>query len=589
MRCMTKYDERMQVVEHMNNENKNSDSDTKRHFLKQWIAEDVAAGRTGGEVVTRFPPEPNGYLHIGHAKAICIDFGMAQEFKGRCNLRMDDTNPSNESDEFANSIKEDVRWLGFDWGNGFYSAADMFEQMYQIAENLIQSGHAYVCALSQEEWREYRGIPTEPGRASPTRDRAPAENLALFRRMRAGEFADGTLCLRAKIDMASPNIHFRDPVIYRILHATHYHTGDQWCIYPMYDFAHPIEDALEGVTHSMCTLEFEVHRPLYDWVVDRMDEQGLLVVRNGVKIRPQQREFARLNLNYTVMSKRRLLLLVQKGLVKGWDDPRLPTLCGLRRRGYTPAAIRDFCERIGVSKYESETDMALLEHCVRDDLNQHAQRRMAVLDPVKVIIDNWPADQIGYAEVQNNPEDPNAGKRRIAFGRELWIEREDFMEEAPKKFFRVTPGQEVRLRGACLFTCTHVEKDAKGHVTAIHGTYDAASKGGQAADGRRIKGTIHWVSAQHAIPLEVRLYERLFTVPNPLAEKDEDFTTLLNPDSYRPVTAYGEPSLGEATPGEHFQFERVGYFCVDVVDAAPGRPVFNRTVTLRDSWGKAGK
>ncbi len=571
-------------------ENKKVESDTNRHFLKQWIAADVAAGKTGGEVVTRFPPEPNGYIHIGHAKAICIDFGMAEEFGGRCNLRMDDTNPSKESDEYAESIKEDIRWLGFDWGEHFYSAADLFDQMYQIAENLILSGHAYVCALTQEEWKEYRGIPTAPGRESPTRNQEPQVNLDLFRRMKAGEFPDGSLCLRAKIDMASPNIHFRDPVIYRIMHLPHYHTGDKWRIYPMYDFAHPIEDAIEGVTHSMCTLEFEVHRPLYDWVIDRMDEQGLLVVRNGVKIRPQQREFARLNLTYTVMSKRRLLQLVEDGYVEGWDDPRMPTVCGLRRRGYTPTAIRDFCERIGVSKYESETDLALLEHCVRDDLNKHAIRRMAVFDPLKVVIDNWPIDVIGQAEAQNNPENPAAGVRNIVFGRELYIERDDFMETPAKKFFRVTPGQEVRLRGACLFTCTHLVKDEDGRVVEVHGTYDPASKGGNAADGRKIKGTIHWVSANHAVQVPVRIYDRLFTVANPMGDETKNFREFINPDSCKTVTAWAEPALANAQAGEHFQFERIGYFCADTKESTPGKPVFNRTVALKDSWAKtAGK
>jgi len=567
----------------MSEEIKANESDTGRHFLKQWIAEDVAAGKTGGLVVTRFPPEPNGYIHIGHAKAICIDFGMAHEFGGQCNLRMDDTNPSKESDEYADSIKTDIRWLGFDWGDGFYNAADLFDKMYAIAENLITSGHAYICALSQEEWKAYRGVPTQPGKESPTRNRSPEENLALFRRMRAGEFAEGELCLRAKIDMSSPNIHFRDPVIYRIMHMPHYHAGTTWCVYPMYDFAHPIEDACEGVTHSMCTLEFEVHRPLYDWVIDRMDEMGLLVVRNGVKIRPQQREFARLNLSYTVMSKRKLLQLVQDGHVEGWDDPRLPTVCGLRRRGYTPEAIRDFCERVGVSKYNSETDVALLEYCIRDDLNKKALRRMAVLDPVKVIIDNFPEDATTYAEAQNNPEDPAAGTRQIPFSRELWVEREDFMEVPVKKFFRMTPGQEVRLRGACIFKCTHVVKDAAGNVIEIHGTYDPDSKGGNAPDGRKVKGTIHWVSAKHAVPLQVRLYDRLFTVPDPLGDDTKDFLEFLNPDSCKAVTAYGEPALADAQPGDTFQFERVGYFCADTRDSKPNAPLFNRTVTLKST------
>ena len=573
----------------MSEEVKPAESDTGRHFLKQWITEDVAAGRTGGCVVTRFPPEPNGYIHIGHAKAICIDFGMAKEFGGQCNLRMDDTNPSKESDEYAESIKTDIRWLGFDWGNGFYSAADLFDKMYEIAENLIRSGNAYVCSLTQEQWKEYRGIPTVPGKESPTRNRAPEENLALFRRMRDGEFADGTLCLRAKIDMASPNIHFRDPVIYRIMHVPHYHAGEKWCVYPMYDFAHPIEDACEGVTHSMCTLEFEVHRPLYDWVIDRMDEMGMLVVRNGVKIRPQQREFARLNLTYTVMSKRKLLQLVQEKHVHGWDDPRMPTVCGLRRRGYTPEAIRDFCERIGVSKYNSETDVALLEYCLRDDLNKKALRRMAVLDPVKVVIDNFVPGSIDFAEVQNNPEDPNAGTRKVPFGPELWIEREDFMEIPAKRFFRVTPGQEVRLRGACLFTCTHVEKDAAGNVLAIHGTYDPNSTGGNSPDGRKVKGTIHWVCVKTAIQFPIRLYDRLFTVPDPMGDETKDFLAFINPDSLKTVQAYGEPALADAQPGEKFQFERVGYFCADAIDSKPQAPVFNRTVTLKDSWGKEAK
>ncbi len=561
------------------------ESDTARHFLRQWIAEDVEAGRTGGLVVTRFPPEPNGYIHIGHAKAIMVDFGMAKAFGGVCHLRMDDTNPSKESDEFARSIQNDIRWLGCDWGDHFYCGSDMFDQMYEIAENLIKSGHAYVCSLSQEEWKKYRGIPTEPGTPSPYRDTSPEENLDLFRRMRAGEFAEGERCLRAKIDMASPNIHFRDPVIYRIVRTPHYHAGDKWCIYPMYDFAHPIEDALEGVTHSMCTLEFEVHRPLYDWVVDRLDEMGLLVVRNGVKIRPQQREFARLNLTYTVMSKRKLRQLVEEGKVSGWDDPRMPTVCGLRRRGYTPVAIADFCERIGVSKYESETDLALLEYCVRDDLNKRATRRMAVLDPVKVVIDNFPVGETRYAEAANNPEDPSAGSRKIPFGRELWIERDDFREEPEKKFFRMAPGREVRLRGACLFTCTSLVKDSEGKVVEIHGTYDEQSQGGNASDGRKIKGTIHWVSAAHAVPVEVRLYDRLFTVPAPDGDPEHDFTEFLNPDSLKTVTAYAEPAVAEAAVGEYYQFERVGYFCVDP-DSAPGKPIFNRTATLKDTWSK---
>jgi glutaminyl-tRNA synthetase len=570
----------------MSEENKAPESDTSRHFVRQLIAEDVAAGKNDGEVVTRFPPEPNGYLHIGHAKAICIDFGMAQEFGGRCHLRMDDTNPAKESDEYVESIKTDIAWLGFDWGKHFYFAANYFDRMYALAETLIQSGHAYVCELTQEQWKEYRGVPTSPGRESPFRNRAPAENLALFRRMKAGEFADGTLCLRAKIDMSSPNIHFRDPVIYRIMRVPHYHTGEKWCIYPMYDFAHPIEDAIEGITHSLCTLEFEVHRPLYDWVIDRMDELGLLTVRNGHKIRPIQREFSRLNLTYTIMSKRNLLQLVQDKLVDGWDDPRMPTLCGFRRRGYTPEAIRAFVEAVGVTKFKCITDMALLEYCIRENLNKTASRRMAVLDPVKVVIDNYPEGQEEFFEAQNNPEDPVAGAHPVPFSREIYIEREDFMEVPVKKFFRLAPGQEVRLRYACLLKCTHVEKDAAGTIAAIHGTYDPASRGGNAPDGRKVKGTIHWVSVRHAKPVAVRLYDRFFTVPDPMADETKPFTAFLNPDSLKTITGLVEPALLDAQPGERFQFERVGYFCADTRNSKPGAPVFNRTVALRDSWGK---
>ncbi len=560
-------------------------SDTSRHFLRQWIAEEVAAGLPGGQVVTRFPPEPNGWLHIGHAKAICIDFGMAKEFGGVCNLRMDDTNPSKESDEYVQAIQADVRWLGFEWGRFVY-ASDYFEQMYTIAEELIRRGHAYVCELTQEQWKEYRGVPTQPGKPSPFRDRKPEESLALFRQMRGGAFDDATLCLRAKIDMASPNIHFRDPVLYRIMRVAHYRAGDAWQIYPMYDFAHPIEDALEGVTHSMCTLEFEVHRPLYDWVVDRMGEMGLLAVRNGDTVRPQQREFARLSLTYTVMSKRKLLQLVQEKRVDGWDDPRLPTLAGLRRRGYTPEAIRDFCERIGVSKYESETEFELLEYCVRDDLNRRSLRRMAVLDPVKVVVENFPENVDQWFDAVNNPEDPASDSRKIPFSRELWIERDDFMENPPNKFFRLAPGREVRLRYACLFTCTSVVKDDAGNVVEIRGTYDPQSGGGNAPDGRKVKGTIHWVSAKHAKAVEVRLYDRLFTVADPLADDATDFTSFLNPGSLAAVTAQAEPALADAKPGDRVQFERLGYFCADTRCSRPGAPVFNRTVTLKDSWGK---
>jgi len=560
--------------------------ESRGHFIYQFIAEDVAAGRNGGQVVTRFPPEPNGFLHIGHAKAICIDFGMAEAFNGRCHLRMDDTNPAKEDESYVRAIKEDVRWLGFDWGEHFYYAADMFEQMHDLAVALIKSGHAYVCDLSQEEWKEYRGIPTEPGIESPYRKRGVEENLDLFARMRAGEFEEGSRCLRARIDMTSPNIHFRDPVLYRIMKQSHYRTGDQWQIYPTYDFAHPIEDALEGVTHSLCTLEFEVHRPLYDWVIDRMQELGMLVVRDGHTIRPQQREFARLSLDYTVMSKRKLLQLVQDQLVEGWDDPRMPTISGLRRRGYPAAAIRDFCDRIGVSKYKSSTELALLESCVRDHLNRTAQRRMAVIDPLRLVIDNYPADAEEWFDAVNNHEDPEADTRKVPFSRELWIEREDFMEFPDKKFFRLAPGREVRLRYACLFTCTSVEHDDEGRVVAVHGTYDPESRGGNAPDGRRVRGTIHWVSIRHAQPLETRLYDRLFSVPDPEADESRHFTEFLNPDSLRCVNAWGEPSLTELLPGETVQFERLAYFCADLRLSRPGQPVMNRTVTLKEARGK---
>ena len=534
-----------------------SESDTSRHFLRQWIEKDVADGRTGGKVVTRFPPEPNGYIHIGHAKAVCVDFGMAELFGGECHLRLDDTNPTKESDEYAENIKKDIRWLGFQWSGegdgkepGFYNASNMFDKMYAIAEELIRRGQAYCCNLTQDEWKEYRGVPEKPGRPSPSRDTTPERNMQIFHEMRDGKYADGEWCLRAKIDMASPNIHFRDPVLYRIRHVSHYHLGDKWCVYPMYDFAHPIEDALEGVTHSMCTLEFEVHRPLYDWVVDRMDEQGLLPVRNGVKIRTQQREFARLNITYTVMSKRLLLQLVTEGHVAGWDDPRMPTVCGMRRRGYTPGAIREFCARVGVSKVESESDPALLEWCVREELNQTALRRMAVLDPVKVVVDNWgksgQSPDIRIVELPNNPLDESAGTRQIPFGGEVWIDRADFMEVPEKKFFRMAPGQEVRLRGACIFKCTGCVKDESGKVVEIHGTWDPESWGGNAADGRKVKGT-----------------------------------------SLKTVSAYVEPALAEAKPLERFQFERTGYFVADEFDSKPGAPVFNRTVTLKDSYKPA--
>ena len=600
------------------------ESDTSRHFLRQWIESDVAAGKTGGEVTTRFPPEPNGYIHIGHAKAICVDFGMARLFNGKCHLRMDDTNPAKETDEYAENIKKDINWLGFQWSGegdsgepGFYNASNMFDKMYEIAENLIKAGQAYCCNLTQDEWKKYRGVPETPGTPSPSRDTTPERNLEIFRDMRAGKYADGEWCLRAKIDMASPNIHFRDPVIYRIRHVDHYHLGSKWCIYPMYDFAHPIEDALEGVTHSMCTLEFEVHRPLYDWVVDRLDEMGMLVVRNGVKIRPQQREFARLNITYTVMSKRLLLQLVTEKHVSGWDDPRMPTVCGLRRRGIPPEAIREFCDRVGVSKVESESDPALLDWCAREVLNQTAARRMAVLDPVKLVIDNWAvsrrvednapyqgdasescngragcpqpaAAKIVNVELPNNPLDESAGVRQIPFSGTVWIDRADFMEVPEKKFFRLAPEREVRLRGACIVKCTSVEKDANGVVSVIHCTWDEGSWGGNAPDGRKVKGTIHWVDCASGVPAEVRLYDKLFTEKDPLKNGPEAFLQYMNSESLKVVQAYVEPPLGDAAPGERFQFERVGYFVADCKDSVPGRPVFNRTVTLKDSYKPAG-
>ncbi len=538
------------------------------HFIREIIAEDNRTGKYGGQVVTRFPPEPNGYLHIGHAKAICLDFGMALENNGECHLRMDDTNPVKEDVEYTDSIKADVRWLGFDWGPHYYHASDYFEQMVELACGLIRDGKAYVCELTAEQWKDCRGIPTEPGRESPFRNRSPEENLDLFQRMRAGEFPDGSKVLRAKIDMASPNLHMRDPVIFRILHTPHPHAGDKWCIYPMYDYAHPIEDALEKITHSMCTLEFEVHRPLYDWVI-----------QNCHLFPSRQMEFARLSLTYTVMSKRKLLELVQQKFVNGWDDPRLPTLCGLRRRGVPPAAIREFCERVGITKYDSLTDVALLEHCIRDDLNQTALRAMAVLDPLRVVIENA-ADLPASVKGVNNPENPAAGERDIPFGPELFIEREDFAEIPPPKYFRLSPGKSVRLRNAGFLTCTGVEKDDSGAVTAVRGTFTPMS------EPIKVKATIHWVAAHAAKPVDVRLYDRLFNVPEPDGDKAVDFKTHLNPDSLRTLTALVEPSLLEAQPGNRFQFERIGYFCADP-DSRPGAPVFNRTVTLKDSWKPA--
>jgi glutaminyl-tRNA synthetase len=547
------------------------------NFLRTIIQEDLRTGRWGGRVVTRFPPEPNGYLHIGHAKAIWIDFGLAREFGGTCHLRFDDTNPSREETEYVDAIMEDVRWLGFDWGPHLYFASDYFEQLYQWAEELIRRGLAYVDDLSAEEIRQHRGTLTEAGRNSPYRDRPVEENLDLFRRMRAGEFPDGSRVLRAKIDMASPNINLRDPTLYRIRHVPHHRTGDRWCIYPMYDYAHPLSDSIERITHSLCSLEYEDHRPLYDWLCEAL----------GI-YHPQQIEFARLNLAYTVMSKRRLLRLVQEGHVRGWDDPRMPTLAGLRRRGYTPEAIGDFCERIGVAKANSLVDLALLEHCVREDLNRRAQRAMAVLRPVRLVLDNYPDSQVEEVEAINNPEDPAMGARKVPFSRVLWIERDDVREVPPPKYFRLYPGNEVRLRYAYVVRCTRVVKDERtGEIVEAHCTYAPGSRGGQAGEGRRVKGTIHWVSAAHAVPAEVRLYDRLFTRPDPGDEADgRDFIESLNPASVEIVRdARVEPGLAGAVPGSRFQFERLGYFCVDP-DTAGGHLVVNRTVTLRDTWAK---
>jgi glutaminyl-tRNA synthetase len=551
-------------------------------FIREIIVRDRAAGKHGGRVHTRFPPEPNGYLHIGHAKSICLNFGVAEEFGGQCNLRFDDTNPTKEDIEYVEAIQEDVRWLGFDWEDRLYYAADYFQVMYECAEKLITLGKAYVDSLTAEEIREHRGTLTEPGRESSYRTRSVEENLDLFRRMRDGEFPDGAHVLRAKIDMASPNINMRDPTLYRIRHASHHRTGDEWCIYPLYDYAHPIEDAVEGITHSLCTLEFEDHRPFYDWVIETLDFES----------RPQQIEFARLNLSYTVMSKRKLLSLVRDGHVAGWDDPRLPTIAGLRRRGYTPASIRDFCDRIGLAKKENVIDVALLEHCVREDLNKRAPRVMAVLRPLKVIIDNYPAGRVEWLEAVNNPEDPAAGTRQVPFSRELYIEQDDFREDPPKKFFRIAPGAEVRLRYAYIIRCVDVVKDpATGAVVELRCTYDPETLSGRGAEaGRRVKGTLHWVSAPHAIDGEVRLYDRLFVTPDPddLPE-GQHFTENLNPASLEVLERCKfEPALAGPASGYRCQFERLGYFSIDP-DSRPSAPVFNRIVGLRDTWARIEK
>lgn len=554
------------------------------NFIQNIINEDLKTDKYGGRVHTRFPPEPNGYLHIGHAKSICLNFGLAAAYGGLCNLRFDDTNPTKEEVEYVESIKEDVRWLGFDWEDRLFYASDYFDLMYEYAIQLIKAGKAYVCDLSPEEIREYRGTLTEPGKESPYRNRSVEENLDLFQRMRAGEFPEGSRVLRAKIDMSSPNLNMRDPVLYRILKVPHHRTGDKWCIYPMYDYAHPISDALEGITHSICTLEFEDHRPLYDWVLDNIDYSREVKVKG----RPQQIEFARLNLTYTVMSKRKLRELVEGGYVSGWDDPRMPTISGLRRRGYTPEAIRDFCERIGVAKRNSVVDITLLEHCIREDLNQRAPRVMAVLRPLRLVITNYPEGQVEEFEIENNPENPAMGTRRVPFSRVLYIEEDDFQENPPPKYFRLAPGREVRLKGTYIVKCVDVVKDSEGKIKEIHCIYDPETRSGGVASGRKVKGTLHWVSAAHAVPAEVRLYDYLFTKENP--DEEEDFLSCLNPNSLvRLTSCQVEPILKEASPGDRYQFLRQGYFCVDIVDSSPNALVFNRIVPLRDTWAKIQK
>lgn len=548
------------------------------NFIHEMIDEEIKTGKSDGRIVTRFPPEPNGYLHIGHAKSICLNYGTAQKYNGTFHLRFDDTNPTKEDTEYVESIMEDVRWLGADWKDKLFFASDYFEKFYEYAVQLIKLGKAYVCELSDTEMREYRGTLTTPGKESPYRNRSVEENLDLFARMRAGEFEDGSKVLRAKIDMASPNIHMRDPVIYRIRHTSHHRSGDQWCIYPMYDFAHPLEDAIEHITHSICTLEFEIHRPFYDWLLESLVPAP----------RPQQIEFARLNLTNTVMSKRKLLELVKERKVSGWDDPRMPTISGLRRRGVPPEAIRAFCEGIGVTKYNSLTDLSLLEYYIRENLNKTAKRVMVVMNPLKVILDNYPDDLVEEMDAVNNPENPEDGTRKVPFSKVLYIERDDFREEAPKKFYRLAPGAEVRLRYAYFVKCVSVDRDGNGEITAVHCTYDPETRGGNAPDGRKVKGTIHWVSAKHAFNTEVRLYDRLFTVENVGdIPEGEDYRSYLNPDSLKIVRgAMMEPSLKDAGKGDRFQFERIGYFCVDGKDEFEEKPVFNRTVQLKDSWAK---
>ncbi len=555
------------------------DTSPSSDFIRAIIAEDLKANKNEGRVATRFPPEPNGYLHIGHAKSVCLNFGIAAQYRGTCNLRMDDTDPSGESIEYVDSIIRDVRWLGFDWEDRLFYASDYNEQLYQYAVQLIKVGKAYVCSLNADEIREYRGTLTKPGKDSPYRNRSVEENLDLFRRMRAGEFDEGAHVLRAKIDMASPNVVMRDPVIFRIKKEPHYRMGNQWLIYPMYDFAHCLSDSIEGITHSICTLEFENNRPLYDWILDELK----------VEHHPQQIEFARLNLSYTGLSKRKLIELVEKGYVTGWDDPRMPTIAGMRRRGYTPEAIRNFCERIGVAKNDSVVDVTLLEHCVREDLNERSPRVLGVLYPLRVVIDNYPEGQVEEFDCPYHPQNPAMGTRKVPFSRVLYIEREDFLENPPKKFYRLAPGREVRLRYGYFMKCEGVVKNPKiGEVVEIHCTYDPETRGGFAPDGRKVDATIHWVSAAHSLPAEVRLYDRLFRVANPLGEKEgSNFTDYLNPKSLETLTSCQvEPGLAGAAPGSRYQFERLGYFCVDAVDSLAKGLVFNRTVTLRDSWAK---
>ena len=545
------------------------------NFIRRIIQEDLASGKNEGRVHTRFPPEPNGYLHIGHAKSICLNFGLAREFSGKCNLRFDDTNPEKENMEYVQSIQNDISWLGFDWEDRLYFTSDYFDRLYDYAVELIKQGKAYVDSLSADEIREYRGTLTEPGRDSPHRNRSVDENLALFEQMRAGKFADGELVLRARIDMGSPNIPMRDPVIYRIRHAEHHRTGDIWCIYPLYDFSHCLSDAIEHITHSLCSLEFEDRRPLYDWVIDNLDTPST----------PHQYEFARLFLDYTVLSKRKLLQLVNDGLVDGWDDPRMPTISGFRRRGYTPAAIRDFCERIGVTRNNTRIDLSVLEDTLREDLDRRAPRAMAVLRPLKVVIENYPEDKEEWLEAANHPQKPEMGTRKVPFARVIYIELEDFMEDAPRKFFRLAPGREVRLRYAYFITCTGVVKNDAGEITELRCSYDPQTRGGNAPDGRKVKGTLHWVAEKHAVAAEVRLYDRLFTVPNP--DKEEDWKAVVNPASREILTGcLVEPGLREARPEDRFQFERLGYFCADRHDWSGDKPVFNRCVTLRDTWSK---